>query len=556
MHTRRTFLKKTGGLGLSAGCFLPILSAKEVPNLPAGDDYKALVCVYLHGGNDSLNMLPPADAANYQEYFDVRGGGENPEAGIAVANHFLDLPDLGSQKLSAATNPYSAEDNESAGLKGVYETGLGLNVNGVMPEVAHLIRNQKVKIISNVGNLVEPLTKEDIASVHKEKPSYLFSHDNQRMQVDIGRADQDNGFGWAGRIADKWFGAEKYDAFPFGMNFSLKAKGSRMLEGTRTRPYVVSPNPVAFNRMQKMPLGGTPWTNWDEHLNRRAMYHYLHGANPMNPSEHSYAEYNKNWGAYKHAPSPLDLTSKKAAVSANYLKRVYQKMGMNALRTNDAVLAALGENLSFDKTGSYGESLFSIPDEEILSLNSNDFGRFLSNLETITKMIKVGVSAGYRRQIFLVQHGGFDTHGSQLEVHPTKLRELSLGLDQFNSALEEMNLSEEVVTYTTSDFGRTISSNGDGTDHGWGGNQMVMGGGIDKSEIIGTLPSLAIGGADDYSEQGRIIPSIANIQIQAELAHWLGVESSFLTELFPHLPNFQSNPYDTTSSFVNLGFSS
>ena len=98
---------------------------------------------------------------------------------------------------------------------------MGLNVNGVMPEIAHLIRNQKIKIISNVGNLVEPLTKEDIASVHKEKPSYLFSHDNQRMQVDIGRADLDNGFGWAGRIADLWFGTEKYDAFPFGMNFSL-----------------------------------------------------------------------------------------------------------------------------------------------------------------------------------------------------------------------------------------------------------------------------------------------------------------------------------------------
>jgi uncharacterized protein (DUF1501 family) len=85
---------------------------------------------------------------------------------------------------------------------------------------------------------------------------------------------------------------------------------------------------------------------------------------------------------------------------------------------------------------------------------------------------------------------------------------------------------------------------------------MIMGGGIDKSEIIGKLPSLAIGGADDYSEQGRIIPSIANIQIQAELAHWLGVESDYLTELFPHLPNFQNDPSDATSSFVNLGFSS
>jgi uncharacterized protein (DUF1501 family) len=181
---------------------LPVLSAKQAPNLPAGDDYKALVCVYLHGGNDCLNMLPPADSSNYQEYFDIRGGGDNPGEGIAVANTIFDLPDLDSEKLTASSNPYSAQDNQSAGLKGVYDVGLGLSVNGVMPEVAHLIRKQKIKIISNVGNLVEPLNKDDIASVYKEKPSYLFSHDNQRMQVDIGRADLDNGFGWAGRIAD------------------------------------------------------------------------------------------------------------------------------------------------------------------------------------------------------------------------------------------------------------------------------------------------------------------------------------------------------------------
>ena len=162
MHSRRTFVKSLGVLGLTSGSFFPIMSAKAAPNLPSGDDYKALVCVYLHGGNDSLNMLPPANAANYQEYFDVRGGGDNPEDGIAVANTVFDLPDLDSQKLSSSTNPYAAEDNQSAGLKGVYDVGLGLNVNGVMPEVAHLIRNQKIKILSNVGNLVEPLTKEDI----------------------------------------------------------------------------------------------------------------------------------------------------------------------------------------------------------------------------------------------------------------------------------------------------------------------------------------------------------------------------------------------------------
>ena len=75
MYSRRSFLKATGTIGLSSGSFLPILLAADGPVLPADDDYKALVCVYLHGGNDSLNMLPPANPANYQEYFDIRRGG-------------------------------------------------------------------------------------------------------------------------------------------------------------------------------------------------------------------------------------------------------------------------------------------------------------------------------------------------------------------------------------------------------------------------------------------------------------------------------------------------
>ena len=88
--------------------------------------------------------------------------------------------------------------------------------------------------------------------------------------------------------------------------------------------------------------------------------------------------------------------------------------------------------------------------------------------------------------------------------------------------MEEMGLSDNVLTYTTSDFGRTVSNNGKGTDHGWGSHQLIMGGGINQSSVIGKLPSLALGGDDDQKTQGRIIPTIANIQIQAELAHWFG----------------------------------
>ena len=95
-----------------------------------------------------------------------------------------------------------------------------------------------------------------------------------------------------------------------------------------------------------------------------------------------------------------------------------------------------------------------------------------------------------------------------------------------------------------------------GTDHGWGSHQLVMGGGINKSEVVGKLPSLALGGDDDQKTQGRIIPTIANIQIQAEIADWFGAEKSFLPELFPHLSNFQKDGGDLSSAFVNLGLKS
>ena len=173
------------------------------------------------------------------------------------------------------------------------------------------------------------------------------------------------------------------------------------------------------------------------------MYHYLYGADAMKCGDYSYAEYNENWGYYNDVPRPLDLTGRTKEVSPNFLKRVYQKMGMNALRTNDAVLAALGEELSFENKDSYGQDLFSVPEEETLGLTINSFGKFIQNLETITKMMKVGVSEGYRRQIFLVQHGGFDTHGSQLETHPRIIKGIEFGDGTFQFSMKNLGLPKK-----------------------------------------------------------------------------------------------------------------
>ena len=147
MITRRTFVKSIGTVGVTSG-FIPLLSAK-CTDLPPGNDYKALVCIFLQGGNDSFNMLIPSDLSLYNEYADARKGGNNGDDNISVSKNVLDLPDLTNSKLSYTSNPYAADDKESTGLKGVYDVGLDLSVNGIMPELAHLLRNNKVKILSN-----------------------------------------------------------------------------------------------------------------------------------------------------------------------------------------------------------------------------------------------------------------------------------------------------------------------------------------------------------------------------------------------------------------------
>lgn len=550
MTTRRKFIKSLGGMTLSSS-FLPVLSAKDSPSLPPGDDFKAIVCISLNGGNDAFNMLLPSDNFGYIEYKEARGGGNNADSNISVANNLLDLPDLSATSLSNSTNPYSAHDNATSGLKGMYDVGLDLNVNGVMPELAHLLRNHKVKLISNVGNLVEPVEKKDLKNQKKKKPIFLFSHNDQRKQIDIGRSDAVQGFGWAGQIADQWFGTSRYEDFPFGLNYNINGSGSRLLEGMHTRPYKLNNYPKGFDYMKPNDTEKSHWNN-DFNYNRRSLYTYLYGGSPINVGGFNYTKYNWNSPVL-----PIDLSDRSPEHSSNYLKRFYQKVGLNALKTTDNFLEVMKEDLTFENTDSYGGDLFSIPSEEAIGLSMG--GRYktlLNDFSAITKMIRLGKKDNYRRQIFLLRLGGFDTHANQLNAHPALLRALSLGLHQFNAAIEEMGLSDNVVTYTTSDFGRTVSNNGKGTDHGWGSHQLIMGGGINQSAVVGKLPSLALGGEDDQHKQGRIIPTIANIQIQAELAHWFGVEQSFLPKLFPHLSNFQKDGNDLASAFVNLGLKS
>lgn len=126
---------------------------------------------------------------------------------------------------------------------------------------------------------------------------------------------------------------------------------------------------------------------------------------------------------------------------------------------------------------------------------------------------------------------------------------VSKGLSEFYNALTEMDITDSVVTFTTSDFARTLTSNGKGSDHAWGSNQIVVGGGVKGSRIFGNYPVLALNNQLDVG-RGVLIPQISTDEFFAELALWFGVTGSELSSILPNIGRF----YDTNSSSAPLGF--
>ena len=157
-----------------------------------------------------------------------------------------------------------------------------------------------------------------------------------------------------------------------------------------------------------------------------------------------------------------------------------------------------------------------------------------------------------KRQIFFCQVGGYDTHSGQttgpgqttVGSHANLMAELSQGMFAFQRAMEQLGLSNNVTTFTGSDFGRTFPANGEGSDHGWGSHHMIMGGAVNGRRTYGRFPTLAVNGPDD-TNTGRWIPTTAIDQYFATLASWFGVDSSNLSTVFPNLNRFASS---------NLGF--
>lgn len=170
-------------------------------------------------------------------------------------------------------------------------------------------------------------------------------------------------------------------------------------------------------------------------------------------------------------------------------------------------------------------------------------GDLQSQLHLVARMISAREQLNMGRQVFFVGLGGWDTHSNQNVRLTPLLTELNEALTSFQTTIDSMGKTDSVTTFTASDFGRTLTSNGDGTDHGWGGHAFVMGGGVNGGKIYGDFPSFKSSNnlddaGDDNNFAGRIIPKIAVAQYGATLAGWMGVSDTERDAMLPNLANF------------------
>ncbi len=453
---RRDFLRRTictalGGAGLysALGNLRLLQAATDAYGPDAFTDYKALVCVFLFGGNDAMNMVVPRSGARYAQYANTRATLALPQSALLPLSPLTGgaPSDGASYGLQAAT---SAEDTIGmSGLQGLFNGG-------------------RAAILANVGTLVRPVTKAQYQAVGVALPPQLFSHSDQTNYGQTSRTDDPRNLGWGGRIADLLQDANPGASIPMTISLNF---GSGLSRADGVEQYVIG-------------TGG--------------------------PRLPSYLEYDSDRSA-----SMMQLMA--PGVQAHPLERGFAA-AFNRSRENAGVVQTALENVAPLAT----------------AFPAGELGE---QLRMVARLISARQILGLKRQIFFVSLGGFDHHDRLVEGQAGLLSQLSRALTAFQAATTELGVSNAVTAFTASDFGRNLTSNGDGSDHGWGAHHVVVGGAVRGGRFFGTMPDLGKDGPDDAG-YGQLIPTTAVDQYAATLAKWFGLGDAEIDLIFPNLSNF------------------
>ncbi|MFZ5540116.1 MAG: DUF1501 domain-containing protein [Pseudomonadota bacterium] len=440
--SRRQFLQTASALSV-LGSATPLalnLAGIGAAAAQTAEDYRALVCVFLYGGNDQTNTVVPFDSSEFNAYTAARP---------TIALTSTQLTSLGA--VAAQGGRSFALPNELAPLATLYGSG-------------------KLAVVANVGPLIVPTTKAQYQSASVPLPPKLFSHNDQQSVWQSSSAEGATS-GWGGRIADVIASGNANQTFS-----AVSAAGAAVyLSGRSVLQYQVGVNgPVAISG-----LTGT-----------------LFGS----------------------ASASQVLQQLITAARPDMFEDEYDRVTARSIAANTALTGALASAPALTTAFPAGNPL-------------------ADQLRMVARTISARQALGAKRQVFFVSLGGFDTHDFQLRDQPALHTTLAAALDAFYNATVELGVANLVTTFTASDFGRTLTSNGDGSDHGWGSHHFVLGGAVRGGTIYGSFPTVALGTAEDVGS-GRLLPSIAVDQYAATLAKWFGVSDTDLATVVPNLANF------------------
>ena len=462
--SRRRFLGSMLSLaGTTAAPFALNLAAMGNAAAQSAGDYKAMVCLFMAGGNDAFNTVLATDNTSWNEYLRLRNTGGNDS---------IHLPGVGETGGVLPVVPATVQ------------AGRAFALHPQLGTLKDLFDNGRAAIVANVGTLIQPATLAQYKAGSVALPPKLFSHSDQQSAWQSG-SPEGASTGWGGRIGDVAGAGNSNATFT-----AVSAAGNTVfLSGRQVRQFQVG-------QAGAVPIRGLSGNLFGSAGGASALQAIINDA------------------------------------GGDLIEQEHVAVVQRAISSQSVLSGAM---LAAGPGGVPNPTPYINPSTGVAGVNP-----LAVQLQTVARIIGGRGALGAKRQVFYVTLGSFDTHDRQKVLHADLMARLAHALAYFDSTLASLqgaDLRRQVTTFTASDFGRTFSSNGDGTDHGWGAHHFVVGGAVKGRDIYGAFPTTGLGHELDVGS-GALLPTTSVDQYGATLAKWFGVADSQLAGVFPNIGNF------------------
>lgn len=519
--SRRQLLSSLAAFGAGAPLALNLAAVGRAAAQAVGPSapYRALVCIFLQGGNDSNNLLLATDAGSFARYTTARQTGSDPIALMPPGTAPVAIGQVSPVTKRTITDtsmpehwggvlpitPATAQLVPPANATSSTPTKRTFALHPMLSSVQGLFAAGRVAAVANVGTLLAPLTKAQYVSPGPTTPipPRLFSHADQQSAWQSGQVDG-SATGWGGLMADTFQALSTGEA-----DFSTitTAGNSSYSSGLNARSFRIN------------------------YVNSQATAQTITLAAAS--------------GRYNSSDTFL-----------GELRASLQETSLNTGQSNDmvtdyatAVTRSINLSAVFDSalttTGSASVPMQPTFTDPVSGKTADN--PLADQLQAVVETAVAQAALGVQRQVFFVQLGGFDTHDDENPRQGLLMAQVDHALSYFDTAIAAAGMAQQITAFTASDFNRTFTTNGDGTDHAWGGHHLVAGAAVKGGDIYGAYPTLGVDAAASGATAAfnnpdasgtAFIPTTSVETYMATMATWMGVTAAQMPAIFPLLSGF------------------